>query len=490
MIPIGFFRRGGRPSPGRGSFPHNLHGSFAHFFGVAIPTGASRSHRARFALSRWFAGVAFTAIAAIAATSVWLLSWFVTERMLWQEGALTRDFVHSLMLVEKPLHNYLRNPEGAPPLPVQNAFEHIGRMPDVVRANVYGRDHQVLWSSDQQLIGRNFGVNDDLDAALAGTIVVEKKTDIQRVDGKAEYELLRPAEDLFIEMYMPVLDVETGKVIAAIEFYKNPRALMGVLAQLRSYITFGAVVFGLLLFVALFWLVRRADLTMQSQERQLVEKETFAVVGEMSSVVAHGIRNPLASIRSSAELILESPGHSATDAALDIVAQSDRLGSWVRELLAYTRPTDETPQPVALEPLVRTCLKEFSRECERRHIGASAHLADHLPDVQGDSLAVGQVLRSVLANALDAVPEGGRIVVRASSDLNGGGVTLTVEDNGPGMTAEQSERVGKPFFTTKPHGMGLGLALARRVIERAGGSFRIDSEPGRGTTVSIMLRAA
>ena len=489
MIHKGFFRRGVRPPQKRGSFAHNLRGAFAHFFGVAIPTGASRTHRARFALSRWFAGVAFTAIAAIAATSVWLLSWFVTERMLWQEGTLTRDFVHSLLLVEKPLHNYLRNPDGAPPLTVKSAFEHIGRMPDVVRANIYGRDRQVLWSTDQQLIGRIFGVNDDLDAALSGTIVVEKKTDIQRIHGKAEYERLSPADDLFMELYMPVLDVETGQVIAAIEFYKNPRALMGVLAQLRSYITFGAVVFGLLLFVALFWLVRRADLTMQSQERQLVEKETFAVVGEMSSVVAHGIRNPLAAIRSSAELILESPGHSATDAALDIVAQSDRLGSWVRELLSYTRPTDETPQPVALEPLVRTCLKEFSRECERRHIGASAHLPDHLPDVQGDSLAVGQVLRSVLANALEAVSEGGRIVVRATSDLNKGSVTLTVEDNGPGITPEQSERIGKPFFTTKPHGMGLGLALARRVIERAGGSFRIDSEPGRGTVVSIMLRA-
>jgi two-component system, NtrC family, sensor histidine kinase HydH len=490
MIHIGFFRRGVKLPPKGGSFAHNLRGLFAHFFGVAVGPEVSRPHRARFALSRWFASVAFTAIAAIAAASVWLLSWFVTERMLWQEGALTRDFVHSLMVVEKPLHNYLRNPDGAPPQLVLDAFEHIGRMPDVVRANVYGRNRQVVWSSDPQLIGRNFGVNDDLDAALSGTIVVEKKTDIQRVHGKAEYERLRPAEDLFMELYMPVLDVETGKVIAAIEFYKNPRALMGVLAQLRNYIAFGALVFGLLLFVALFWLVRRADLTMQSQEHQLVEKETFVVVGEMSSVVAHGIRNPLAAIRSSAELILESPGHSAADAARDIVAQSDRLGSWVRELLAYTRPADETPQPVALEPLVRACLKEFSRECERRHIGASAHLTDHLPDVRGDSLAVGQVLRSVLANALDAVPEGGRIIVRASSDLNGRAVTLTVEDNGPGLTPDQRERVGKPFFTTKAHGMGLGLALARRVIERAGGSFRIDSEPGRGTMVSIMLRAA
>jgi two-component system, NtrC family, sensor histidine kinase HydH len=474
----------------RGSFTHIVRGFFAHIFGLALPKRLLATRRARFALSRWFGVVAFVAITAIAASSVWLLSWFVTDRMLWQEGALTRDFVHSLLLVEKQLHTYLRDPAVTPPKAAVNAFDHIASMPDVVRANVYSLERKVIWSSDEQLIGRNFGTNDDLEAALSGTLVVEKKSDHERIHGKAEYELLRPVDDLFIEMYVPVMDVQTGTVIAAIEFYKNPRALVGVLAQLRSYIALGAAVFGLLLFVSLFWLVRRADRTMQRQERQLVENETLAALGEMSSVVAHGIRNPLASIRSSAELILESPGSSAADAASDIVAQSDRLGSWLRELLAYTRPTEQTPQAVALESLVRSCLQEFSRDCERRHIGASAHLPADLPAVRGDSLAMGQVLRGVLANALDAVSEGGRIVVRASVDTARCGVTLTVEDNGHGMTPDQRERVGKPFYTTKSHGMGLGLALARRVIERAGGSFHIDSEPGRGTTVFIMLRAA
>ena len=456
-----------------------------------MPKPAPLTRRARFALSSWFGGVAFAAIAAIAVTSVWLLSWFVTDRMLWQEGTLTREYVQSLLLAEKPLYNYLRGPAGVPPPPMaEEAFDHFAGMQDVLRANIYGLDHKVIWSSNEQLIGRTFSDNEDLDEALAGTLVVEKKTDDERKTGKAEYESLRPADSLFIEMYVPVVDVQTGKVIAAIEFYKNPRALVRVLSQLRSYIALGAAVFGMLLFVSLFWLVRRADRTMQRQELQLVENETLAALGEMSSVVAHGIRNPLASIRSSAELILESPGSSAADAASDIVAQSDRLGSWVRELLAYTRPTDETPQPVALESLVRSCLREFSRDCERRHIGASAHLPDDLPAVRGDSLALGQVLRGVLANALDAVSEGGRIVVRATVDAARRGVTLTVEDNGNGMTPDQRERVGKPFFTTKSHGMGLGLALARRVIERAGGSFRIDSEPGRGTKVSIMLCAA
>lgn len=443
--------------------------------------------QARFALRQWFGLLAFSVISAIAVASVWLLSWFITDRMLWQEGILTRDFVHSLMLVEKPMQNYMRSQDTPLPAEVEASFAHIARMPDIVRANVYDLKRKVVWSSDKELVGRSFGANHELDEALAGAVVVEKKSDHDRVHGKAEYESLRADELLFIEIYLPVLDVETGQVIGAIEFYKNPRALMGVLSQLRNYIALGAGVFGLVLFAALFWLVRRADRTMQCQERQLVEKETFAVVGEMSSVVAHGIRNPLASIRSSAELILQSPGRCATEAATDIVAQSDRLGSWVRELLAYTRPADMVPQPVALAPLVRTCLQEFARDCERRRVDTSADLPDDLPAVRGDSLAIGQVLRTLLSNALDAVPDGGRITVRALPDAVRRCLTLTVEDNGTGMAPAQRERVGKPFFTTKSHGMGVGLALARRVVERAGGSLHIDSELGRGTVVSIML---
>ena len=243
--------------------------------------------------------------------------------------------------------------------------------------------------------------------------------------------------------------------------------------------------------------MQRADGVIQAQQRRLVETETFAAIGEMSSVVAHGIRNPLAAMRSSAELIvdsLRSPRRGTkddagnADAAHDIVVQADRLGAWVRELLSYTRPAEARPQPVSVSPLIRSCLQELRREMERRHVGASAHLLDELPAVQADSLVVGQVLRSVLANAVEAVPEGGRIEVRAEVAPGRGHLVITVADDGPGMTAAQRAAVGRPFFTTKPQGMGVGLALARRVLERSGGWLRIDSEPGRGTVVSIGLR--
>jgi len=458
------------------------------------PAPATRSFR----LTRWFGGVALAAIAVIATASVWLMSWFVSQRMLLQEGSLTRDFVQSLVIVETPLQAYLTNPGAGVPADAEESFQHIARMPDVLRANLYDRQRTVLWSSDRELIGRRFGPNEELDLALSGAVVVEKKTEEERRHGKAEYESLVQPEDLFVEIYVPVLDVKTGTVVGAMEFYKNPRGLMEILAQLRRYIALGALGFGLLLFAALFGLVRRADGLIQTQQRRLVENETFAAVGEMSSVVAHGIRNPLAAMRSSAELIVDSArgparvgdAKASHDAALDIVEQADRLGAWLRELLSYTRPTEGVAQSLSIAPLVQSCLQEYARELDRRHIRASAQLPDDLPAVQGDALFVGQVLRSVLANAMDAVPDGGRISVIAESDTRKHLLTLRVQDNGHGMDKMQRARAGSPFFTTKANGMGVGLALARRVLERHGGRLHIASEPGRGTAVSISLRMA
>lgn len=448
----------------------------------------------RFPLTRRFGVVALLAIGGIAVLSVWLLGGFVTQRMLLQEGVLTRDFVQSLVAVERPLQRYFADPAAGAPERVEDSFEHFARMPDMLRTNVYAADRTVLWSSERELVGRRFGPNHDLDLALTGAVIVEKKTERQRRLGKAEYVALNQPADLFIEIYVPVVEPGTGRVLGAIEFYKNPRALMRSLHELRVYSALGAGAFALLLFGALFGLVRRADRMLHEQQRRIVENETFAVVGEMSSVVAHGIRNPLAAIRSSAELIVDgargAQQAATAEAARDIVEQSDRLGSWVRELLSYTRSSDSRPQALALPPLVHSCLHELARETERRRVQVQAELPEALPAAHGDSLVVGQVLRSVLANALEAVPDGGRVTVAARAEGSGGRLLLSVHDTGPGLSAAQKARVGKPFFTTKAKGMGVGLALARRVLERSGGFLRIDSEPGQGTTVTIGLRQA
>jgi len=443
-----------------------------------------------FNLSRWFAITALLSISALAGLVGVLLNWFIAARMVAQEAALTNEFVNSLLVVEAPLRDYIADPSPTRAARMGESFEHVVRMPDVLRANVYDRQQRVIWSSDAQLIGRQFGRNAELDDALSGAVVASRAEHPHDDGGKAEHRALRGATDMFVEIYVPVRDRGGNQVLGVIEFYKRPQALQRALAELRVYIAAGAAACGVLLYLALFGMVRRADRTMQAQQRQLLDQATLAALGEMSGAIAHGIRNPLASIRSSAELIPGAPAARAEEAANDIVAQSDRLEAWVRELLAYTQPLDEGATSVDLQPLVQRCLQEFARDLSQRGIAAEAAMPPDLPPVRGDRLLLGQVLHSLVANAVEALGRGGRITVTGGRGGGRGGVTLEVRDTGPGLTPEQLARMGQPFYTTKPRGLGVGLALARRVVERGGGQIEFDSAPGHGTVVRLKLAAA
>ena len=455
-----------------------------------MPTSTSTVNLVHFNLSRWFALVALLSITLLAVAMGILLDRFITQRLLWQQAVLTKEFVQSLVQAEKPLQAYFANPARGLDTETELAFMQIAALPDMLRANVYDPARRMIWSSDRQLIGRSFGPNEELDRALAGGVVTQSSDSAGGDHDKAEHQGLATPQPVFVEIYVPVLAQQGGRVQAVIEFYKNPRPLMAALAELRLYIAVGAAASGVILFLALFGLVRRADLMIRSQQRQLVDNETLAVIGEMSAAVAHGIRNPLASIRSSAELIQGGDLAQANTASVDIVAQSDRLEAWVRELLAYTRPLDEASTAVPLQPLVARCLEAFEREMQRRDIRSQTELAANLPAVRGHPLLLGQVLSSVLANAIEALDHNGQISVRGEWAPDQSLVTLSVEDSGPGMSPAQLARAGKPFHTTKPRGLGVGLALARRVMERFGGRLEIDSAPGRGTTVRLHMQSA
>lgn len=450
----------------------------------------------RFALSRWFAWLALLAIAAIAVASVALLSWFVTQRMLWQEASLTRDFVHSLVQTEKPLQAFLSGGLVTPAEPdADAALQHLAALPQVLRCNVFDAQRRLAWSSDPRRLGERFAPNDDLAQALQGSVVIQKKAPHAPQHGQADG---RPAgNDFFLEIYVPLRLKDGGPVLGVIEFYKHPKGLIALLDELLRYTAAGAVLAGALLFAALFGLVHRADRLLAQQQQQLVQAETLATVGEMSSVVAHGIRNPLAVIRSSAELMLESARHGpvrdalAEQAAHDIIEQSDRLGQWLKDLLAYSQGPEARVQALALVPVLQAALAELQPEAARRGVGLLQGPGQPGPaPVRADALGLQQVLRTVMLNAVEATPRGGQVTLGLAEEPPPGFVRVQVHDTGPGLTAEQLARVGRPFHTTKPQGLGVGLALARRVLERSGARLQLSSAPGQGTTVHIDLPRA
>jgi signal transduction histidine kinase len=444
---------------------------------------------APFNVSRWFAIVGFLSITAVSATCAMLLSHFLTERMLRQEGVLTMEFVQSLVGVENSLLRYFTGEETRDAAELKAALQHIAALPDTLRANIYNRDHVLFWSTDNSLVGKRFGANPELDEALSGQLVIHGDSDAEGLS-KEEHQNLGGNSAYFVEIYVPVRDTPHGQVIGVVELYKSPKALAEALQSGRIYSIVGAAAAGLFLYVALFGLSRRADTVIRTQRDRLVESEILATVGEMGSAVAHGIRNPLASIRSSAELSLDGTPDLARESANDIIAEVDRLEEWVRNLLSYSRPLSGTPEAVALPKIVHAAIEHFARELEKRNIAGDCKVSGDLPLAKANPLLLGQVVHSLLANAVEAIQHDGRIEIQGEAMPDQRRVAITIRDSGPGMTPEQLKRVFTPFYTTKPAGLGVGLALAKRIIERFDGRIAIDSTPGCGTTVRLSMPSA
>jgi signal transduction histidine kinase len=434
-----------------------------------------------FNLSRWFGVVALVSIAAISVVSGWLLSGFLTERMLQQEARLTQEVIDSVVDVEQAAGYFtgvvVQNGE------YKDFVAHIAALPDVLRANLYSRERRVIWSSDPALIGRHFAENDELEDALSGKVVAHGGE-----RAKSEHEALDPRYRYFFEIYTPVRVPGTSEVVGVVELYKTPQALFEAIGAGKRAIWISAALGGLFLYATLFWLVRRADNTIRAQRERLVQSETFAAIGEMSSAVAHGIRNPLASIRSSAELALDSRPSDWRDEARDIVEQVDRLESWIRRLLSYSQPLGGKAEPVQVGTLVQASLAGFERELERRQIRTTVDIDGRLPPVAADALMLEHVFTSLIANAMEAIERDGAIGVAVRRDGERG-LLVSVRDSGPGMTPKEVQGAFKPFHTSKPKGIGIGLPLARRIVQRFGGSIALASTPGAGTTVDVLLPA-
>jgi signal transduction histidine kinase len=226
----------------------------------------------------------------------------------------------------------------------------------------------------------------------------------------------------------------------------------------------------------------------------LVQSEKLASIGEMAAAVAHGLRNPLASLRAAAQLVRKHPDAPTAREHLDaIVEEVDRLDRRISHLLSFSRPAPFHPLQESVARLVDSLLPAFSQLLRERHIELELNLPSTVPEVRVDPMQLEQALVEVVSNALDAMPAGGRLRIGARVDGSGGAhsgyVTIEVADTGPGIPDHVLPSVCEPFFTTRQEGTGLGLAIAKRYVEQNGGRLEIDSRPG-GTTVQIHLPAA
>lgn len=232
--------------------------------------------------------------------------------------------------------------------------------------------------------------------------------------------------------------------------------------------------------------------TVAATRARLAQSEKLAALGQLAAAIAHEVRNALGIIRSAAQGLnegLPAGDADAQRACSFITAEIDRLGSVVSSLLSFARPPRLAPRAVAVDALFDQALLLARQDLDAKDIRVVRAGASSLPDVSADSDLIVQVLLGLLANAADVVPRGGEVRLGARADGDGL-VEIDVADSGPGVPEELRGRIFEPFFTTRDKGTGLGLAVARQIVEAHAGRIEVAERPGGGALFRIALPEA
>jgi signal transduction histidine kinase len=220
-------------------------------------------------------------------------------------------------------------------------------------------------------------------------------------------------------------------------------------------------------------------------EERLLKAERLAAIGETAAMVGHDLRNPLQAISVAAYVLEKRLGPEADmqtremlESVKNSVSYSDRI---VEDLLEYSEETrlelsETTPKTIALEALLNVRIPD--------NISVSNLTSDE-PKIRIDPVKIRRLFLNLIENAVDSMPDGGKLTIISNKSNNY--VELKFIDTGVGVSEHVLRELWKPFITTKPKGMGLGLAICKRITEAHGGSISLDTRKGEGTTFTVRL---
>jgi PAS domain S-box-containing protein len=232
------------------------------------------------------------------------------------------------------------------------------------------------------------------------------------------------------------------------------------------------------------------DITeMKALEEKLRQADRLAALGALSAGLAHEIKNPLSAIKTFVQLLPKKGENPSFMEKFNVTVprEIDRINLLVEDLLELTRKRVRTLVDVDVSRLVLQAIDLHGEEMERRHIVFENHLDKLLPPIRGDSETLYRAFSNLVINAIQAMPNGGSFSISSELDRVSSVVKITFRDTGIGMDEETLKNLFNPFFTTKDKGVGLGMALAKKIIEDHRGAIEVMSEKGFGTTFVLRL---
>jgi PAS domain S-box-containing protein len=238
-------------------------------------------------------------------------------------------------------------------------------------------------------------------------------------------------------------------------------------------------------------MVMHRDITKRTyEEKHQNQRDKLAIIGEMSTYLAHEIRNPLFAIGGFANSLFKSPSLSDRDRekAAILVEETRRIDRMLTSMLNFVRPSEAVSDEVDLLALARSAAELMTIGYGAQGYRIDVQATPPLPTVLGDEDALKRCVVNLIKNGIEAMPGGGTVTLDLG--LSGDYVVLKVIDNGIGMNEHEQDRVFNPFFSTKEDGSGLGMAMIKKIIEEHGGKVKLASRLGEGTTVSLLLPPA
>ena len=241
-------------------------------------------------------------------------------------------------------------------------------------------------------------------------------------------------------------------------------------------------------------LKERDDKLREYTDQQIMKSERLATIGQLAAGVAHEINNPLGTISIYAQMVLdelEKDSESCRENIAVIMKQTNRAGRIVKDLLEFARQSEPEMKMLNINDILTKAISIISHPAELQNISLLADLNPKLPEIQGDSNKLEQVFVNIIVNALQAMPDGGKLTVCTRMTEDRRFVEIEISDTGCGIPQEHLSKLFDPFFSTKRtgEGTGLGLSVTLGIVEKHNGTIDVESQVGQGSSFVIRLPA-